>query len=136
MDKIPSFIFFLSHQWEHTHLEAKMAKCHYLKKNMQCYIIELGGVWHGTRVSKARVPCKQHTIPNSHIPQHSHRHTLFTLKKKKTKISSHTLHQCTLHAFLTLLSKILERETIQMELAVVLDMGQRDVAFYLHQRTF
>ena len=47
-------------------------------------------------------------------------------KKTKTKISYHTLHQCTLHAFLTLLSKVLEREIIQIKLAMVLDMGQRD----------
>ena len=45
---------------------------------------------------------------------------------KQTKISYHMIHQCTLHAFLTLLSKVLEREIIQIKLAVVLDMGQRD----------
>ncbi|KAK9992937.1 hypothetical protein SO802_022640 [Lithocarpus litseifolius] len=40
------------------------------------------------------------------------------------------------HVYRTpLLSKVLERETVQMELTVVLDMGQRDVAFYLRQRT-
>ena len=45
----------------------------------------------------------------------------------KQKITYHTLHyQYTLHAFLTLLSKVLEREIIQIKLAVVLDMGQRD----------
>ena len=47
-------------------------------------------------------------------------------KKKKKKNSYHTLHQCTLHAFLTLLSKVLEREITQIKLAVVLDMWQRD----------
>ena len=36
------------------------------------------------------------------------------------------LHQCTLHAFITLLSKVLEREIIQIKFAVVFDMGQRD----------
>ena len=45
---------------------------------------------------------------------------------KQTKISYHMIHQCTLHAFLTLLSKVLEREIIQIKLAVVLDIGRRD----------
>ena len=47
-------------------------------------------------------------------------------KQKQTKISYHMLHQCTLHAFITLLSKVLEREIIQIKFAVVFDMGQRD----------
>ena len=47
-------------------------------------------------------------------------------KNKQTKISYHMIHQCTLHAFLTLLSKVLEREIIQIKLAVVLDIGRRD----------
>ena len=47
-------------------------------------------------------------------------------KNKQTKISYHMIHQCTLHAFLTLLSKVLEREIIQIKFAVVFGMGQRD----------
>ena len=55
-------------------------------------------------------------------------HIIYLKKKtnKQTKITYHTLHQYTLRAFLTLLSKVLEREIIQIKLAVVLDMGQRD----------
>ena len=43
------------------------------------------------------------------------------LPSKKKTLTTH----CTLHAFLTLLSKVLEREITQIKLAVVLDMWQR-----------
>ena len=55
-------------------------------------------------------------------------HIIYLKKKtnKQTKITYLTLHQYTFHAFLTLLSKVLEKEIIQIKLAVVLDMRQRD----------
>ena len=71
--------------------------------------------------------CKKNTIPHN---THTATHYLPSKKKKKTKtktkISYHTLHQSTSHAFLTLLSKVLEKEFIQIKLVVVLDMRQRD----------